>query len=328
VPQAIEQSVALGLGGLRGLVADFVPDSHPIRLWADTFPWDQRVDAIEQSIERRFPKKSAAGRPGVQVRVLQALELLKHELTCSDEAICDRLRTDFAVMYAWGIHDVQVDRDQAHFVCPETLSTFRARLDEELMDELLAIQSAAAMDAGLVSPAHVLIDTFPAEQDSQRVTDTTTLYKDQKKGLHVIDHITQHSPGSSPVRVLQLQSQVLMSGLKKAMRRFGRQCRGQGRVFVKVVGQTERHLLTLGKPLDVWAATAQTHLQNASEICPAQCPFCGDQPQAPSFTATLRSHLLRARPDGKFYQESQDLFAFGPHVMSSVFSERLSSDSA
>lgn len=163
------------------VVANFVPDSHPIRLWADTFPWDQLVAAIEDSFERRFPKKSAAGRPSVQVRVLLALELLKHELTCSDEAICDRLRTDFAVIYACGIREVQAHRDQAHFVCPETLSTFRARLDGELMDELLAIQSAVAMDAGLVSPAHVLIDTFPAEQGSQRVTDATTLYKAQKK---------------------------------------------------------------------------------------------------------------------------------------------------
>lgn len=179
----------LGGAGPRFQVADFVPDSHPIRLWADkvgptpdaTFPWDDMVAAIEQSVARRFPKKSARGRPGVSVRVLLALELLKHELTCSDEAICDRLRTDFAVMYACGIHEVQANRDQAYFVNPETLSTFRARLDEELMQELLAIQGAAAMDAGLVSPAHVLIDTFPAEQGSQRVTDATTLYKAQKK---------------------------------------------------------------------------------------------------------------------------------------------------
>jgi hypothetical protein len=49
------------------------------------------------------------------------------------------------------------------------------------MDELLAMQAAAAIDEGLVSPAHVLIDTFPAEQGSQRVTDATTLYKAQKK---------------------------------------------------------------------------------------------------------------------------------------------------
>jgi hypothetical protein len=49
------------------------------------------------------------------------------------------------------------------------------------MDELIAIQAAAAMDAGLVSPAHLVMDTFPAEQGSQRVTDATTLYKAQKK---------------------------------------------------------------------------------------------------------------------------------------------------
>jgi hypothetical protein len=48
------------------------------------------------------------------------------------------------------------------------------------MDELLAIQAAAAMQEGLVSPAHLLVDTFPSEQGSQRVTDATTLYKAQK----------------------------------------------------------------------------------------------------------------------------------------------------
>jgi hypothetical protein len=36
------------------------------------------------------------------------------------------------------------------------------------MDELLAIQAATAMDEGLVSPAHLLVDTFH------------TLYKAQK----------------------------------------------------------------------------------------------------------------------------------------------------
>ena len=49
------------------------------------------------------------------------------------------------------------------------------------MDQLVAIQSAGAMGEGLVSPAHLLVDTFPSEQGSQRVTDATTLYKAQKK---------------------------------------------------------------------------------------------------------------------------------------------------
>jgi hypothetical protein len=112
--------------------------------------------------------------------VLLALELLKHELGASDEDICQRLRTDMAVMYACGLREVQAHRSQAHFVLPETLAQFRRRIDPELMDELLAIQAASAMQEGLVSPAHLLVDTFPSEQGSQRVTDATTLYQAQK----------------------------------------------------------------------------------------------------------------------------------------------------
>jgi len=166
--------------GLRLQVTDFVPDTHPLRQWADTFPWAALVAAVEHSFAQRFPKRSPRGRAPVPLRVLLALELLKHELGASDEDICHRLRTDFAVMYACGLQEYQAPRSQAHFVLPETLSEFRSRLDEALMDELIAIQAAAAMEAGLVSPAHLVVDTFPAEQGSQRVTDATTLYKAQK----------------------------------------------------------------------------------------------------------------------------------------------------
>jgi len=171
----------LGSTGARLQVTDFVPVIHPIRQWADTFPWAALVSAIEQSFATRFPKKSSRGRRPVPLRVLFALELLKHELGASDEDICHRLRTDFAVMYACGLRDYQVNPSQAHFVLPETLCEFRSRMDEALIDELIAIQAAAAMDEGLVSPAHLVIDTFPSEQGSQRVTDATTLYKAQKK---------------------------------------------------------------------------------------------------------------------------------------------------
>lgn len=162
-------------------VADVVPKTNSIRQWTDTFPWTALVEAVERSFARRFPKRSSGGRRPVPTRVLLALELLKHEVGASDEAICERLRTDAAVMYACGLDVVQFDSQQDHFVLPETLAQFRRRLDEPLMDELLAIQAAAAMDEGLVSPAHLLVDTFPAEQGSQRVTDATTLYKAQKK---------------------------------------------------------------------------------------------------------------------------------------------------
>ncbi len=41
--------------------AEFVPDSHPIRLWADTFPWETMVHAVAQSFAQRFPSKSPGG---------------------------------------------------------------------------------------------------------------------------------------------------------------------------------------------------------------------------------------------------------------------------
>lgn len=78
-------------------------------------------------------------------------------------------------MDACGIADVQVDRSQKHFVLPEVLAQFRSRLDAALMDELLALQAAAAIAQGVVSPAPLVVDTFPSEHGSQRVTDAATL---------------------------------------------------------------------------------------------------------------------------------------------------------
>jgi hypothetical protein len=132
----------------------------------------------------------------VATRVLLALELLKHELHCSDEQICSQLRTDLAVMYACGIGEVQVNRDQAHFVLPELLTQFRSRLDEALLQELLALQAAAAMEEGVASPAHVVVDTFPSEQGSQRVNDAATLYKAKKKS----SSSSRRSRSSLPLR--------------------------------------------------------------------------------------------------------------------------------
>jgi hypothetical protein len=113
--------------------------------------------------------------------VLLALELLQHDVGGSDEDICHRLRTDFAVMYACGLREYQAPRSPVPFVLPAPLCEFRGRIDEALMEELLAIQAAAAMEEGLVRPAHLVIATCPCEPGSQRVTDATTLYKAPKK---------------------------------------------------------------------------------------------------------------------------------------------------
>ncbi len=171
----------LGGKGPRLVVADFVPADHPLRLWSDTFPWAPMVEAVEQDLGTPSAEESGRGRPGISTRVLLALEFLKAELSCSDQQICSRLRTDFAVLYACGIEDVQADSGQSHFVLSEILAQFRCRFSEELMPRLLQIQTTAAMEADLISPSHLVVDTFASEQGSQRVTDAMTLYKAKKK---------------------------------------------------------------------------------------------------------------------------------------------------
>jgi hypothetical protein len=50
------------------------------------------------------------------------------------------------------------------------------------------------------------------------------------------------------------------------MRRFGRQCRGQGKVLLRLVRDTEARLLDLGQPVMALARDAQTGLQSARHL--------------------------------------------------------------
>jgi hypothetical protein len=62
------------------------------------------------------------------------------------------------------------------------------------------------------------------------------------------------------------QAQALHHDLKKVMRRFGRQCRGQGKVFVGLVRQTETPLLEHGIPIASLAQAAKQCLQHATQL--------------------------------------------------------------
>jgi hypothetical protein len=54
------------------------------------------------------------------------------------------------------------------------------------------------------------------------------------------------------------------------MRGFGRSCRGQGKVFVKLVRQTEQQLLELGVGIATFAQQAQACLERTTALCEAQ----------------------------------------------------------
>jgi hypothetical protein len=74
--------------GTRLHVTDCGPESHPLRQWAETFPWAAVVSASAQSLQQRFPTTFHGGRRPVPLRVLCALAWRKHELGASDEEIC------------------------------------------------------------------------------------------------------------------------------------------------------------------------------------------------------------------------------------------------
>jgi hypothetical protein len=69
---------------------------------------------------------------------------------------------------------------------------------------------------------------------------------------------------------LSQHAKELHENLKKVMRRFGRQCRGQGKVFVKLVRETEQHLLALGEPMEAWTEQARQCLHQDSIRSQAQ----------------------------------------------------------
>jgi hypothetical protein len=59
--------------------------------------------------------------------------------------------------------EVQGEGSQAHVVLPEGLAQVRRRLDAPLLAARLALQAATAREAGLVRPAHVVVDPVPCE---------------------------------------------------------------------------------------------------------------------------------------------------------------------
>jgi hypothetical protein len=69
---------------------------------------------------------------------------------------------------------------------------------------------------------------------------------------------------------LQAQAQQLQHELQQVMRRFGRQCRGMGKVFVTLVRQTERQLLELGEPVLTLARAAQECLHGVPQLSDEQ----------------------------------------------------------
>ena len=86
--------------------------------------------------------------------------------------------------------------------------------------------------------------------------------------LHLLERISEQC--ARPATRLKHPAQDLHQTLHKVMRGFGRQCRGQGKVLVTLVRQTEQHLLDLGGGIATWSQEAKALLHQDTHLREAQ----------------------------------------------------------
>jgi Transposase DDE domain len=84
------------------------------------------------------------------------------------------------------------------------------------------------------------------------------------------------------------------------MRCFGRQCRGQGRIFVTLVRHTERQLLALGQPIHALGQQAWQLLEQANDVNASQ-----RQGLTRQLTAAMGAHAHIRQQSGRLTQSKK-----------------------
>ncbi len=98
------------------------------------------------------------------------------------------------------------------------------------------------------------------------------------------------------------------------MRSFGRQCRGQGKVFVTLVRQTERPLLDLGSAMENWAQDAKELLHHETHLREAQRERLRRDQEAAS---DAHRHIAKQSPrltQGKQLAQDNIVNAYDPTI--------------
>ena len=143
-------------------------------------------------LEAHFaPYYSAAGRPGLPIRLVVGLHLLKHIEGLSDEAVCERWERDPYMQYFCGEEYFQ----HAFPLERSGMTHFRHRVGEQALETLLQETLAAAYRGGALSvkaTAAVAVDTTVQEK--------------------AIAHPTEH--GLLLTAIEQLGAQAKKSGLR------------------------------------------------------------------------------------------------------------------
>jgi hypothetical protein len=108
--------------------------------------------------------------------------------------------------------------------------------------------------------------------------------------------------------------QQLRQDLAKRMRRFGRQCRGMGKVFVTLVRQTETQLLEMGQPVPALARAAQACLHGTPQLSEDQRGRLDTQLTAALEAHQRIAHQSRRLTQGKALSHCKIVNAYDPTI--------------
>jgi hypothetical protein len=103
---------------------------------------------------------------------------------------------------------------------------------------------------------------------------------------------------------VQTQAQDLKQSLSKVMRSFGRSCRGQGKVFVQRVRQTEPQLLDQGENISMLAQQTQASLEQTITLSETQ------REQFSEHLSTAMRHHEQIRKQSKQLTQGKKLTHF------------------
>jgi hypothetical protein len=113
---------------------------------------------------------------------------------------------------------------------------------------------------------------------------------------------------------LQAHAQHLQHDLQQIMRRFGRQCRGMGKVFVTLVRQTETQLLARGRQILPLARAVQQRLHSMPQLSEDQRARLDTQLTAALAAHQRIEHQSRRLTQGKVLPHCKIVNAYDPTI--------------
>jgi hypothetical protein len=128
----------------------------------------------------------------------------------------------------------------------------------------------------------------------------------------VITSIT--APCATQGTALQAHAQHLQHNLQQMMRRFGRQCRGMGKVCVTLVRQTETQLLAHGRQVLPLARAVQQRLHSMPQLSEDQRARLDTQLTAALAAHQRIAHQSRRLTQGKVLPHGTIVNAYDPTI--------------